>query len=122
MQVQGNPTLLKNIPHKARHEHVPKEIMEVAQGMETQFIHNLIEELEKSVEKAEPDDSATQYYKSLLNFERAKIMGENQNGLGIKDLIVEQLSPKAKMLQMNQNPYGVNTNNQNTQSNKGDNL
>ena len=73
---------------------VPKEYMDVAQGMETQFINHMLEELNKSALNGEKDSFSEQYYKSLLNQERAKIMAATRGGVGLKDIILDQLLPQ----------------------------
>ena len=78
----------------AKYENVPKEYMDVAHGMETQFINHMLNEMRKTVKSTEPDSSATKYYKSLMDHERAKIMADTENGIGLKDVILDQIYPK----------------------------
>lgn len=64
--------------------------------MEEQYINNMLQELEKSNPSTQTDDSSMSYYKSLLRGERAKIMSQTENGLGIKDIILEEIYPNFK--------------------------
>lgn len=78
----------------AEYENIPKEYMEVAEGMETQFVNHMLTEMRKSVNSAEKDSNANEYYKSLMDFERAKIMTETGTGIGLKEVILDQIYPK----------------------------
>lgn len=78
----------------ARYENIPKEYLDVADGMETQFINHMLNEMRKTVNTAEKDSNASEYYKSLMDFERAKIMAKTENGIGLKEVILDQIYPK----------------------------
>ena len=96
--IQTN-TQQKSIPTGKTGMHVPtreeilKKYDEIAQGMETQFNEYMLSQMKKSINKEEEDSSATNYYNSLLDSERAKIMSENNGGLGLKKMILEQILP-----------------------------
>lgn len=77
-----------------KYKHVPKEIIDVAEGMESQFINHMINEMRKSVNKVEPESQAERFYNSKIDEEYAKIMSETKNGLGVKEMIIEQLAPQ----------------------------
>jgi len=77
-----------------KYKNVPKPYLDIAQGMETQFISNMMKEMNKTVISEKPDNSSTKYYKSLLDHERAKIMAGTDNGIGLKDLILDQIAPQ----------------------------
>jgi Rod binding domain-containing protein len=68
--------------------------MKVAEGMESQFINHMINEMRKTVNKNEPMNQAEQFYNSKLDEEYAKIMSETKSGLGLKEMIIEQLAPQ----------------------------
>lgn len=85
-----NPNNLKHDKHAG----IPKPYMDIAEGMEAQFINHMLTELEKTVRKEKPDSQAEAYYKSLLNNERADIMAKTENGIGLKDMILDQIYPK----------------------------
>lgn len=77
-----------------KYKNVPKPYLDVAQGMETQFIGHMMNEMNKTVKSQEPDSHANKYYKGLLDHERAKIMAQTENGIGLKDIILEQILPQ----------------------------
>jgi len=77
-----------------KYANIPKPYMDVAEGMEAQFINHMLTELEKTVHKEKPDSQAEAYYKSLLNNERADIMAKTENSIGLKDMILDQIYPK----------------------------
>jgi len=65
----------------------------VAESMETQFAELMFKEMRKTVPKEEQDSTAMNFYNSTLDHERAKILSAHQNGLGIKNLILDQILP-----------------------------
>ena len=68
--------------------------MKVAEGMESQFINHMINEMKKSVNKNQPMNQAQSFYNSKMDEEYAKIMSETKSGLGLKEMIIEQLAPQ----------------------------
>lgn len=91
-----NPTLPKPDSHVYyKNRRIPKDYMEVAKGMETQFINHMLEELTKNEGSLEDQSFSTKYYKSLLNQERAEIMAANENSIGLKDMVLDQLLPQS---------------------------
>ncbi len=66
---------------------------EVAQAMEEQFVYELIKEMKKSVPQNQPKSTGESFYESLQDQERAKIIA--QQGLGIQELILDQIQPKS---------------------------
>lgn len=83
--------LLTQSKSSNKHKHVPKEYMQVAEGMETQFANHMIQQMEKSINRSKPLNSAEDYYNSLLNYERAKKLATTGDGIGIKDVILDQI-------------------------------
>lgn len=83
-----------------KYKNIPKEYLDIAEGMETQFINHMLGEMRKTVHSAEKDNNATQYYKSLMDYERAKIMAKTENGVGLKDIILDQIYPKHMRVDM----------------------
>lgn len=71
-----------------------KPYEEIAEGMEANFSSHLLAEMRKTVPKESPDSSATEYYNSLLDFERAQLMARSDSGLGIKKVVLEQIVPQ----------------------------
>lgn len=85
---------LKSYKPHDKYKHVPKEVMKVAEGMESQFINHMINEMRKTVNKTEPMNQAERFYNSKLDEEYSKIMSETKSGLGLKEMIIEQLAPQ----------------------------
>lgn len=119
--IQSNALMQARAKQKAaKYENVPKEYLKVAEGMETQFINHMLTEMRKSVHSAKQDSNAEAYYKSLTDYERAKIMTKTENGLGLKDVILDQIYPKHMRVGMPQK-HALNTyQQQEVDSNKGD--
>lgn len=85
-----------NVPKKVfeKYKNVPKQYLEVAKGMETQFINHMLGEMRKTVKSETPEAPGEAYYKSVLDYERSKQMADTENGVGLKDLILDQIYPK----------------------------
>ena len=75
-------------------KYIPKPFKKVAKNLETEFLQFLLKKMEGTVQLNKKDSTAKNYYKSLLNLERAKIMSDGQEGLGIQKLILDQIYPK----------------------------
>ena len=103
--LQVNPQL-ETVNFKGRK--VPKVVTEIAQGMEVQFIAHLLKKMRDTIPQEEADSSANDYYKSLMDSERAKMIAQKDGGLGLQELIVNQLSPDRrpqKYINGKANPY-----------------
>jgi len=74
-------------------QYIPKPYKDVASGMERQFVKHMLSEMDKSIDRAEKESSADEYYKSLNQNEFAKKITENDN-LGLQDVILDQVYPK----------------------------
>ncbi len=100
-QNNGN-VKMKQFIRKSKFENVPKQIMDVAKGMETQFAHKLFAEMRKSVKKTKPESSAERFYNSMMDYENAKTLSET-TGIGMKEVVLDQIYPnyKAKALPKN---------------------
>lgn len=71
-----------------------KPYEEIAEGMESSFTSHMLAEMRKTIPKETPDSSATDYYNSLLDYERAQTMAKSDSGLGIKKVILDQIVPQ----------------------------
>ncbi|HLW57579.1 MAG TPA: rod-binding protein [Bacteriovoracaceae bacterium] len=71
-----------------------KPYEEIAEGMEASFTSHLLAEMRKTIPKETPDSSATEYYNSLLDYERAQLMAKSDTGLGIKKVVLDQIVPQ----------------------------
>lgn len=97
MTVKLNNQNIPNNIQKSRfyetYKHVPKEYIKVAEGMEEQFVNMMISQMRKSVAKETKDSSAQQFYNSILDDSRAELMSKTDNGIGIKEVILDQILP-----------------------------
>ncbi len=73
---------------------IPKEYLEIAKSMDTQFSEHLFQEMEKSVQREEEHSTAQDIYSSLLNHERAKALASKNEGKGIQKLVLDEILPK----------------------------
>ena len=94
---------INNIPSQPTAEQVPAAYREVAQGLEAQFIELMLQEMEKTVHHS-ATDQASEFYRSSLNNERAKLMAEHGGGMGIAKLILQQIYPAAQPTPARPNP------------------
>lgn len=85
----------------AKFKNVPKPYLDVAKGMEKQFISHMIQQMQSSVKSEKPDSAATKYYKGLMDDQRAEIMANSENGIGLKDIVLDQILPQHMKQQTN---------------------
>lgn len=83
--------------------HVPKPYQDVAEGFETQFANHLITEMRKTINKSKPSSSAEKIYESMQDYERAKIIAQSEPGLGVKEVILDQIYPAHRRQAPNNN-------------------
>ena len=81
-------------PAKDNKEFIPDPYKKVANGMERQFVEFMVNQMNKTVGKEDEQDSGMNYYKSLLNSERSKSITENRGGVGVQELILNQIYPE----------------------------
>ncbi|MDP7321800.1 MAG: rod-binding protein [Bacteriovoracaceae bacterium] len=79
-----------------KYKNVPKPYLKVAEGLEAQFTNHLLNQMRKTVHPIEPESQAEKIYKSMLDSERSELMSKTDTGLGIKDLVLEQIYPNFK--------------------------
>lgn len=72
---------------------IPKELAEIAKGMESQFYDLLFQEMEKSIDRAEEKAPADDYYQSLLRQERVEAITSKNQGTGIQKIIIDKFAP-----------------------------
>jgi Rod binding domain-containing protein len=75
-------------------QYVPEDFKKVAGGLEQQFVEYMLKQMNKSIGKGASEGSAMDYYKDLQNTEQAKTLTNINNGVGIQDLILNQIYPK----------------------------
>ena len=95
----------RNIKKVNDEQYIPDEYKKFAHGMEKQFVEFMIDQMKKTVPGQEKDDSATKYYKSLMNSERAEVMSSKNGGMGVKTMILDQIYPKNKRSKFAYNQY-----------------
>ena len=95
-----------------KYKNIPKEYLKIAESMEAQYINHMLAELDKTIIQENPDTAAQKYYKSLVQSERAQIMAKSENGIGIKDLILDQIYPQHMRRPIN-NKHAINQYQQN---------
>lgn len=90
-------------------KNVPKPYMDFAEGQERIFTNHLIKQMRKTIDKTEKESTAERYYKSILDDEIAKTISESENGLGIKEVVLNQIYPqyKQQLQQEARNAYNV---------------
>lgn len=87
-----NKNTLKN-SHKVNDEkYIPDPYKKVATGMEKQFAEFMIQQMRKTTGE-EKGSSAQDYYKGMMDSERAKAMSSG-DGIGLKKMILDQIYPK----------------------------
>lgn len=84
----------QNLNINNKYKNIPKEYLNIAESMEAQYINHMLNELDKTIIQENPDSAAQKYYKSLIRNQRAEIMAKSENGVGIKDLILDQIYPQ----------------------------
>jgi Rod binding domain-containing protein len=97
---------------------IPEPYKNVASGMEQQFARFMVEQMEKTVTRENPESQATAYYKSIVNQERAEAMSETGRGLGLKQMILDQIYPKHLRNQLALDNFNAQTNAQNLRQQK----
>lgn len=75
-------------------KYIPKKYKEFAQGMEQQFAKYMVEQMNKNSGSTQEMNTASSYYKDLLTTEHTKALTETNSGLGIQDLILDDVYPK----------------------------
>lgn len=99
---KSQPILRQN--SSANREFIPEPFVEVAQGMEKQFAEFMVQEMQKTIGDSDTS-TGMDYYKSLLSSEYADALSKNDNGLGIQDLILDQIYPQNRRSEIAYNHY-----------------
>lgn len=101
-----SPSSLNRAQQKADADNkrfIPEPYIKTAQSMEQQFAEFMLQQMQKTT--GEKGDTASDYYKSLQLTEQAEQMVQSENGIGIQDLILDQIYPKSKRSEMAYNAY-----------------
>lgn len=83
---------------------VPDQFKEVAEGMEKQFARFMIEEMNKTVSHSDTSQAAN-LYRAWLSDEQAQKIASDSNGIGIKDLILDDIYPRNRRNQIALDAY-----------------
>ncbi|MEK6624029.1 MAG: hypothetical protein AABY86_03615 [Bdellovibrionota bacterium] len=75
-------------------QYVPKDYVAVAEAQEASFLKLMFDEMNHSIEHAEEPSSAESIYQSLLTDEQAQALASHPDGVGIKNLILDQIYPQ----------------------------
>jgi len=102
-----------------KYKNVPKEYLQVAEGMESQFTNHLLNEMRKSVKA--PSGPAEGIYRSMLDAERSKLMAQTNTGLGIKDVVLREIYPNFDKPNLGNVKMYKDINAQNVHSTQGEN-
>ena len=82
--------------------------------MESQFAKLMLDQMNNTVDRSEGEnDSATNIYRDLLTNEQADLLSKNNDSLGLKDIVLDQIYPKKFRNQANLNAYLEQTNQRN---------
>lgn len=92
MTVIGKPSPQQGLKVVSREEQL-KPYREVAEGMETQFASQMIEQMRKTIPREKELSTAEQYYESLMDLEHAKALAKSDTGIGVKRVVLEQILP-----------------------------
>lgn len=82
---------LKQSP--ANKQFIPEDYKKVARGIEKQFAEEMLRQMTKTTGATEGGTDA-KFYRSLMESERAQALTQNNGGLGIQDMILDEIYPK----------------------------
>ena len=72
-------------------KNIPREYLDIARGMEQQFIQYMIEQMRRTINPANPGSTTLKFYQSLLNSHQASIMAQQNEGRGLQKIIIQQI-------------------------------
>lgn len=72
---------------------IPSQVKKIAQDYEAQFAELMLQEMKKTVDQPELDTGG-EFYQSLLQKEQANSLTQNNGGLGIQKMILDQIYPE----------------------------
>lgn len=105
MEIPGKiPLTMQNRPVE-KNDNIPKPYRNIASGMERQFLEYMLEKMKATISDEEQSTSQN-YYNTLQTSEQAKAMAENDEGMGVQELILNQIYPKSRRNALNQYAKG----------------
>jgi len=75
-------------------KYVPKKYRDFAEGMEAQFAEYMVKQMKKSISGETKNSPASSYYDDLMTKEYTKQLTQSNGGMGIQDLILDDVYPK----------------------------
>ena len=76
----NNSIPIQNNQRTDKYKNVPKTYMQIAEGMESQFNQLLINQMKKTVDRANPNSPASKLYEQLLDEQYSDIMSQSESG------------------------------------------
>lgn len=119
-KINATPQIQNARTVKDKYANIPKPYLDVAKGMEAQFTNHLLNQMRKTVPSTKPESQAEKIYKSMLDSERSKLMAASESGVGVKDLVLDQIYPKHKRVSPQEmvKMYNPNLNSQKGENNE----
>ena len=88
----NSPYTNTKIRYNEGRKYIPEDYQNVAKSMEKQFLKFMIEQMKKTTQLKKDDQGISmRYYKDLLTDKRSDIMSGHNGGLGIQDIILDQI-------------------------------
>jgi Rod binding domain-containing protein len=91
-----HPALLKKArptrPGNDRN-YIPDEEKQFARQLEQQYVEYLVKKMQENTGQT-INTTGGRHYQDLLNTERAKMLTQSNGGLGIQDMVLDQIYPK----------------------------
>lgn len=121
----SNKSPAKNSIVNDKRNLIPEPYKKVAADMEAQFAQFMLQQMNKTVDHAEEPSQALKYYRSLLTQENSESLSQSGGGLGVQDLILNQIYPEHLRTKQNYQQF-LNSQNrykkQNIQMNESKNI
>ena len=99
MNTEVLKNIISNIPKskvttKPENLHlIPEKYRDFARNYEKQFAEYMVDQMDKTVTHSDTS-TAGNYYRSLINKEMAGQMAKHNNGLGLQNMILDQVYPR----------------------------
>ena len=72
-------------------EKAPAAYLEIARGMERQFVRYMIEQMRKTIKPTQSESTPLRFYQSMLFDYHADIMTQRNEGQGLQKMILKQI-------------------------------
>ncbi|HLE10324.1 MAG: hypothetical protein A2504_04500 [Bdellovibrionales bacterium RIFOXYD12_FULL_39_22] len=112
-KIYGQQQAIANRQRADDTQYIPDEYKAFARDQEKQFVQMMLEQMNNSVPKNGlglegengGDNSAMNYYNSILTSEHADVMSKKDGGLGVQKMILDQLYPHSRRNPIAYNAY-----------------